>query len=91
MAFRILYNDIASRRNSSGTLLATITSSSDGTSRQDSNVADDRIGKVWLTDSDSAEWIKWDLGSASAVTCIHIAGHNFSSAATVVLEGHTAD
>ena len=46
MAFRILYNDIASRRNSSGTLLATITSSSDGTSRQDSNVADDRIGKV---------------------------------------------
>lgn len=85
MAFRILYNpasDLAS---------ATISSSSDGTSNTDDNAVDNRLGKVWRTDSDTLEWIKWDLVVSRAVNCVGIFNHNLTSSATVTFEGNATD
>jgi hypothetical protein len=86
MAFRILYN-AASDRGAN-----VITSSSDGTSNTDDNAVDDRVGKVWRTDTDTTEWIKWDLVVTSKnVDCVALIGHNLTASATVTFEGHTAD
>ena len=85
MAFRILYN-AASDLSS-----ATITSSSDGTSNTDDNAVDNRVGKVWRTDTNTTEWIKWDFGSSKAVNCVGIFNHNLTAAATITFEGNATD
>lgn len=86
MAFRILYNP------ASDTSAATITSSTDGSSNTDDNAVDDRVGKVWRTDTDTAEWVKWDLVvTTKDVDCVAIINHNLTSGATVTFEGHTSD
>ena len=86
MAFRILYN-------AASDLSATVvTASSQGTSNTDGNVQDERVGKVWRTSSDTAEWIKFDLVVTSKkVDVIGIFNHNLTASAVVTLEGHTAD
>ena len=70
----------------------TITSSSEANADlADDNCVHDFISLPWRTDTDSSEWWKIDLGSATNIKCVVIAGHNFTAAATVVLEGHTSD
>ncbi len=85
MAFRILYSA------ASDLTTATITSSSDGSSNTDDNAVDNRVGKVWRTDSDTDEWIKWDLATAKDVDCVAIFNHNLTSSATVTIEGNSSD
>jgi len=85
MAFRILYNPASDLSS------ATISSSSDGSSNTDDNAVDNRIGKVWRTDTDTLEWIKWDLIVSRAVNCIGIFNHNLTSSATVTFEGNATD
>jgi len=70
---------------------ATITSSTEATDLTDDQAVNYFPGKKWRTTADTSQWIKFDLGSAKALTCIGIFGHNFASGATVTLEGHTAD
>jgi len=86
MAFRILYNAASDLPS------AVITSSSQGASNTDDNAVDDRVGKVWRTDSDTAEWLKFDLVVTSKkVDCVALLNHNLTSGATVTFEGHSAD
>lgn len=85
MAFRILYSPASDLSS------ATITSSSDGTSNTDDNAVDNRIGKFWRTDTDTTEWIKWDLVVSRAVDCVAIFNHNLTSSATVTFEGNATD
>tara|TARA_R110000765_G_scaffold381453_2_gene472706 strand:+ start:871 stop:1650 length:780 start_codon:yes stop_codon:yes gene_type:complete len=85
MAFRILYN-LASDLST-----AVITSSSDGTVNTDDNAVDNRVGKKWRTDSDTLEWIKWDLVVSRAVDAVALLGHNLTSAATVEYENNATD
>lgn len=65
-------------------------------------VADAPFGISKLTDLDrdnryrsgglaAPEFIKVDLGSAKQITCLIIQDHNFSAAATITLQAHTAD
>ena len=84
MATRLLYN--ADTWDA-----ATITSSSETGDLVDDNIIHDFIGKPWRTTGDSSEWIKFDLATATKLTCIGIFGHNFTSAATVTLEANATD
>jgi len=70
---------------------ATITSSSEVSTLPDGNVVHDFVAKIWRTTGDTAEWVKFDLGSAKDVKEMAIFGHNLTSGATVVLEANAAD
>jgi len=70
---------------------ATITSSSEAGDLVDDYVVNDFLGRPWRTTGDSAEWIKFDLGAATEITCIGLFGLNVTSAATVTLQAHTSD
>ena len=71
---------------------ATITSSSEASSDlADDNVIHDFVGKVWRTTGDTAEWIKFDMGAQTSLTCIGLFNFNLTSAATVTLEGNASD
>ena len=71
--------------------IATITSSSESGSLIDDNVVDDFVQKKWRTTGDTAEWIKFNLGSAKKITAIALFGHNLTNAATITLEAHASD
>tara|TARA_Y100000310_G_scaffold14259_1_gene14462 strand:- start:1554 stop:2330 length:777 start_codon:yes stop_codon:yes gene_type:complete len=70
---------------------AAISSNSETGDLVDDNVIDDDVSKVWRTTGDTSEWIVFDLGAAAALDMIGIFGHNLTAAATVTLQGHTAD
>ena len=70
---------------------ATITSSSEVTGLPDDNAVQAFVARVWRTTGDTAEWIKFDLGSAKKITMVAIFGHNLTSGATVTIEAHTSD
>jgi hypothetical protein len=84
MGVRVLYN-------SDSWDAATITSSSETGDLADDNVVNDQVAKPWRATGDSAEWIKFDLGSAKDITCIGLFGGNWTSAATITLEGNATD
>ena len=86
MAFRILYDP------ASDISTAVISSSSDGSSHADDNAVKASVGKTWRTDSDTAEWIKWDLvATTNKVDCVTIQAHNLTKDATVTFEGNASD
>lgn len=71
---------------------ATISASSETDYLTASNVANELRTKVWRTGtSAAAEWIKFDFGSAKAVTAFIIANHTFSGDTLVALEGNATD
>jgi len=73
---------------------ATVSSSSQlSNDAPDDNVLLDPLGKKWATDSGdiSSQWIKFDLGSATKITCICLAGGNWTSGATLTLQAHASD
>jgi len=70
---------------------ATVTGSTQVTNLEDDNVLDNFVAVPWRTTGDTDENLVIDLGSAKQVKVVGIFGHNFSSAATVHLEAHTAD
>ena len=70
---------------------ATVTANSEVTDLEGSNVVEDFIGLPWRSTGDTAEWIKFDLGSATLITCIGIFKHNLTSGATVTLEANATD
>lgn len=55
------------------------------------NVLDDQIGKVWEVAYTSAQEIRFDLGAATAITCLGIFGHNLGAAATITIAANTTD
>lgn len=69
----------------------TVTASSAETDFPVANMADDLHLKHWRATGDTAEWVKWDLGSAQTPTVLILKYHNFTAGATVVLEGHASD
>lgn len=85
MSLKLCYSNLV---DASATV---ITSNSQETSLPDDNVQTFWKTKVWRATGDTAEWIKFDFGSAQNVWVVAIVGHNFSSAATVTLELHATD
>ena len=57
---------------------ATISSSSEAGDLVDDNAVHDFVAKPWRTTGDSAEWIKFDLGSAQQITCFCLFGFNLT-------------
>ena len=71
---------------------ATITSTTEAsTDLGDDNVVHDHVGKPWRTSDDKNEWVKFDLGSAVAITCFGMFNYNLSASATVRLQAHPTD
>jgi hypothetical protein len=71
---------------------ATITASSENDLLLAANVANELRTKVWRTGGSlTAEWIKFDLGAAKAVTGFIIANHTLSTDTLVALEGNATD
>ena len=71
---------------------ATITSSSEAdTELADDNVVENQPSKIWRTTGVAAEWVKFDLGSATNLTCFGVFNFNLTAAATVTLEAHASD
>ena len=69
-----------------------ITASSEATNFEDTKLQDDFVAVPWRTDSVIADAnVVIDLGSAMAVTMVGLYGFNWTSAATVEFQGHTAD
>ena len=86
MAFRILYDPVSDISTTS------ISSSSDGSDNPDDNAVKADVGKVWRTDSDTTEWIKFDLVvTTKKVDCVSILTHNLTKDATVTFEGNASD
>jgi len=50
-----------------------------------------QLSKIGKTLSDSAEWIKFDMGSAKACTYAAIMNHNLTAGATVHLQANATD
>ena len=71
---------------------ATVTASSSSASELGAaNVVDPQPSKVWRSTGDTAEWVKFDLGSAKQITCIGLFNFNFTSGATVTLQANASD
>ena len=71
---------------------ATITGSSEENSDLGAaNLVHDFIAVPWRTTGDTSENVVFNLGSAVKLTCFAIFAHNFSSGATVTLQGNASD
>ena len=70
---------------------ATISSSSQVSGLPDDNAVQEFVGKKWRATDCSAEWIKFDLGSAKKITMVAIFGHNLTQSTEIRLEGRTSD
>ena len=69
----------------------TVDESSDKEKRRGRNALLHHPGKKWVTNADTGEWWKNDLGGAKNVDCIGIFGHNFTGAATVKIQASAVD
>ena len=70
---------------------ATITSSSEATDFADDNVVHEFVAHPWRTTGKASEWIKFDLGAATTLTCVGIFAHNLTANATLTLQAHASD
>jgi hypothetical protein len=70
---------------------ATITASSSASGFGTANLQDLRASRVWRSDGSTSITIVFDFGSAVSFAGVGIAGHNFTSGATVTLEWNSAD
>ena len=68
----------------------TVDESSDKAKRRGPNALLHHVGKR-VTNADTGEWWKNDLGSAKNIDCIGIFGHNFTAAATVKIQASAVD
>jgi len=57
----------------------------------DTALKDSRLSRVGRTLDDSTQWLKFDLLTAQTVTDVLINAHNFTTGATIVLEGNSTD
>jgi len=69
----------------------TITSSSEVSGLPDDNAVDDFVAKKWRTETDTGEWIKFDLSSEKKITMVAIFGHNLTGGATIKIEANSSD
>jgi len=93
MAFRILYN-AASDQSSGVTITAAadaVKSASNVAANIGGNTEEWRVNKLWRTDRDTGQWIKFDFGSAQSVTQVSLFNHNLTSSASVYLEARDTD
>lgn len=79
---RIAWNNLADD--------ATLTPSQESPLYPAENVQDAHAQRVWKG-LDATENLVIDLGSAQAVTCVGIAGHNFTATVTVTLQGNATN
>lgn len=70
---------------------ATMTESSEVAGRASSNLLTELPGKTWVTTGVAAEWVVFDLGAPTLITCLYINAHNFTSAATVTLQANSSN
>lgn len=68
-----------------------LTPSSEKTGYPILNAINIQLAKIWRMESDSAEEVVIDLGTAKEVSFVGIAGHNLSSSADVRLQGNSSD
>lgn len=89
---RILYNTDAWTSTVYGGG-AVITGSNETGNGQARKVTLDPPAEQWNTGTgnDTAEWLKWDLGSAKLITMLNISGANWSAAAEVRWQGNATD
>ncbi len=84
---RILYNyDTWDAARGSGIATSSALSSAPVT-----NLLLDPIGKAWSPSSKTAEWVRLNLGTATRLTCVCLAGGNWTSQASIYLEANTSD
>ena len=83
---KFLYNNLW---DASGTVL---TSSSEAAGFPDTRTQHRWKTRCWRSDTDTAEWIKVDLGLGTQdIKALVIKNHNFTSAATLYLQGNATD
>jgi hypothetical protein len=83
---RFLYDN---RADDSG---ATLTASAEANPWPKENVKHPYRGKAWRSKVDTSDqWLKWDLGSAKAVNCVALIGHNFNSDNVIKIQGNATD
>lgn len=70
---------------------ATATAATTETNFSVANVQLMPLGKIWRSTADTAQWLKFDLGSAQAVDLFTFHRNNLTTGATVKLFGHTTD
>lgn len=71
---------------------ATATASSEASSDlAASNVLTANPSEIWRSTGVASEWLKFDQGSAVQITCIGLFNFNFTSSATITLEGNASD
>jgi len=67
---------------------ATVTTSSDIAKSRATNLLLDPLGKQWVTDAGETgpEWVVFDLGAATRITCVCLAAGNWTASATLRLQ-----
>lgn len=70
---------------------ATVTTSSANASYPNTNLQTDFLKQTWRSTGVSAEWMKFDLGSAQGINLFTFFYNNLTAGATVVLYGNTSD
>lgn len=70
---------------------ATVTASSTGSGFDRDNVKTYPIKRRWRSNSPVDQWLKFDLGSATAISSFSLSFHNLTSSATIKLYGHSSD
>jgi len=70
---------------------ATATAKTTASGFSASNVQDAKPRNVWRSQNVADQWLKFDLGSATAIDSFVIVNNNLSSSASVKLYGHASD
>ena len=69
----------------------TVTESSDKERRRGPNVLLNHPGKKWVTDTDSNEWLRVDVGATYGVNCFGVFNHNLTKDAVLKIQGNASD
>lgn len=69
----------------------TITASSEASGYPVTGLNDYIVATKWRSTGDTDEWVKIDFGAAMNITDVAIIGHNFTSGATVKVQGNATD
>lgn len=70
---------------------AAVTASSELVTLPASNIKHIWKSRVWRATGDASEWIRFDMGAATAVRAFALVGHNFTSAAAVHVQANATD
>lgn len=68
-----------------------VTASSTAAGYSSANVSTPKTNEKWRSTSNDDQWLKFDLGSAQAISMVAFFNCNLSSSATVKVHGHASD